>query len=290
MISGYEHFVGGIVGGLISTSVCHPFDLFKVRFSANEGSTKRPQYKGYFHAASAVLRSKGFSGLYQGLSAHLVASPISWGAYFYLYQKVRKQVDFFPKFSFADNLLAGTITGGIVLAVTNPLWVCKTRLILEYENQKQRRYNGLADCLRKIVRNEGFNGLYKGFTPGLIGTLNGSIQFALYNSMKKWRCAYLGLPEESRLPMTDYLLFSSLSKMQSTLLTFPYQVFRTRLQDQHSHYKGLYDCITRTLRGEGIAGLYKGALAATVKQLPNGIITYVVYEYTKHFLEEFTVK
>ena len=72
---------------------------FKVKciLTANEGSTKRPQYKGYFHAASAVLRSKGFSGLYQGalnliiiitgifiimskgLSAHLVASPISWG-------------------------------------------------------------------------------------------------------------------------------------------------------------------------------------------------------------------
>jgi solute carrier family 25 folate transporter 32 len=54
----------------------------------------------------------------------------------------------------------------------------------------------------------------------------------------------------------DYLAFSSLSKMQSTLLTFPYQVLRTRLQDQHSQYSGLVDCTLRTVRGEGLQGIF----------------------------------
>jgi hypothetical protein len=33
MLAGYEHFFGGIAGGLASTAVCHPFDLLKIRFS-----------------------------------------------------------------------------------------------------------------------------------------------------------------------------------------------------------------------------------------------------------------
>jgi hypothetical protein len=33
MLQGYEHLVGGLVGGAASTVVCHPFDLLKIRFS-----------------------------------------------------------------------------------------------------------------------------------------------------------------------------------------------------------------------------------------------------------------
>jgi hypothetical protein len=34
-----------------------------------------------------------------------------------------------------------------------------------------------------------------------------------------------------------------------------------------------------------LSGLYKGVLAATVKQLPYSVITYVVYEQTRYYLQ-----
>lgn len=46
------------------------------------------------------------------------------------------------------------------MAITNPLWVTKTRLCLQYEHST-KQYNGMIDCLRKIYRTEGFKGWYK---------------------------------------------------------------------------------------------------------------------------------
>lgn len=76
------------------------------------------------------------------------------------------------------------------------------------------------------------------------------------------------------------------SKIVSTLATFPYQLLRTRLQDEHVQYKGLIDCINRTLKFEGIRGLYKGALMATLKQMPNSIVTYIIYEKIRYLLQK----
>ncbi|KAI1724108.1 mitochondrial carrier protein [Ditylenchus destructor] len=286
MFSGYEHLIGGLCGGVASTIICHPIDLLKVRYSANEGSAKRPQYNSYMHAIRTIVKSNGIRGLYQGLSPSIIASPVSWGLYFHLYHKVRAQCDVFPAFPLVNNLIAGSVTGAVVLAITNPLWVCKTRLCLEYETSATRKYTGLRDCIRKIYVQEGFCGYYRGFIPGLLGTTNGAIQFALYNYMKDLRCSYLRIPTDSPLDTMDYLFFSTMSKTLSTIFTFPYQVLRTRLQDQHVNYSGVIDCVKKTVKCEGFTGLYKGMSAAVIKQLPNAIVTYVVYEKVRYLLEK----
>uniref|UniRef100_A0A7E4VYV8 Mitochondrial carrier protein n=1 Tax=Panagrellus redivivus TaxID=6233 RepID=A0A7E4VYV8_PANRE len=79
---GYEHFVGGVSGGLVSTLVCHPMDLLKIRYSVNDNSKLRPQYSSYLDATRKIFRAEGIRGLYQGLSPNLLAAPIAWGLYF----------------------------------------------------------------------------------------------------------------------------------------------------------------------------------------------------------------
>uniref|UniRef100_A0A914C3P2 Mitochondrial folate transporter/carrier n=1 Tax=Acrobeloides nanus TaxID=290746 RepID=A0A914C3P2_9BILA len=286
MFSGYEHLIGGLAGGFASTVVCHPFDLLRIRYSANEGSSLRPQYRSYLHAATSIVKANGIRGLYQGLSPNIIAAPLSWGLYFQIYHKIRARVEPFQNQN-VNNLLVGTGTGVVVLAMTNPFWVVKTRLCLQYENQGVRKYSGMIDCYRKILRYEGWMGLYKGFIPGLVGTVNGAIQFAIYNYLKDWRCRLKNIPQDSPLETSDYLLYSCLSKILSTLLTFPYQVVRTRQQDHNADYKGVIDVLLRTYKGEGILGFYKGALIATFKQTPNAIVTYVVYEHARRIAESF---
>ncbi|KAL3091203.1 hypothetical protein niasHS_004137 [Heterodera schachtii] len=307
MLAGYEHFIGGVAGGLTSTAICHPFDLLKVRFSANEGSALRPQYTSYWDATRSIFAANGMRGLYRGLSAAAIASPISWGLYFQFYDRIRAQLHTVPDWPIVDNLLAGSVTGALILSVTNPLWVCKTRMCLQYEAPPctatttaaaaartttvvaggdgvvaAHHYRGLADCVRQTWRHDGFRGFYKGYVPGLFGTINGAVQFALYNWLKDWRCRARGIPRDSQLAPVDYLTFSISSKCMSTTITFPYQVLRTRLQDPFTHYTGTWDCFIRTLKREGPLGLYKGVLAGTVKQLPYSVITYIVYEQTRY--------
>lgn len=56
------------------------------------------------------------------------------------------------------------ILGAMTLCITNPLWVTKTRLMLQYGgvvNPSQRQYKGMIDALVKIYKYEGVRGLYK---------------------------------------------------------------------------------------------------------------------------------
>lgn len=52
----------------------------------------------------------------------------------------------------------------MTLCITNPIWVTKTRLVLQYNagvDPSKRQYRGMLDALVKIYRTEGVRGLYK---------------------------------------------------------------------------------------------------------------------------------
>lgn len=52
--------------------------------------------------------------------------------------------------------------GILTLTLTNPIWVTKTRLVLQYNvDPTTKQYKGMMDALVKIYRNEGVPGLYK---------------------------------------------------------------------------------------------------------------------------------
>jgi hypothetical protein len=45
-----------------------------------------------------------------------------------------------------------------------------------------------------------------------------------------------------------YLAFAAISKLVAVTATYPYQLMRTRMQDQYHEYKGAMDVLTRTWR------------------------------------------
>lgn len=61
-------------------------------------------------------------------------------------------------------MLAASEAGVLTLLMTNPIWVVKTRLCLQYDNKadasNSKIYRGMIDGLLKIYKTEGFRGLY----------------------------------------------------------------------------------------------------------------------------------
>lgn len=59
-------------------------------------------------------------------------------------------------------MLAYFHPGIVTLTLTNPIWVTKTRLVLQYSADcSSKQYKGMFDALVKIYRYEGVPGLYK---------------------------------------------------------------------------------------------------------------------------------
>ena len=152
------------------------------------------------------------------------------------------------------HMLAAAESGVMTLALTNPLWVVKTRLCLQYGNLDKlalppyKRYDGMLDAFRKVYRYEGFAGFYKGFVPGMLGVSHGALQFMAYESLKQKYLDKYGLPQDVKLGTMEYLSFAALSKLFAASITYPYQVMRARLQDQYTDYMGLWDVVTKTWR------------------------------------------
>ncbi|KAG7166805.1 Mitochondrial folate transporter/carrier-like [Homarus americanus] len=190
------------------------------------------------------------------------------------------------------HMVAAAEAGVLTLVMTNPIWVVKTRLCLQYTDgptagkmmQESHRYNGMVDAFVKTYKYEGVRGLYKGFVPGMFGVSHGALQFMAYEEMKAQYNKYRNLPIDAKLTTAEYLTFASLSKLFAAVTTYPYQVLRARMQDQHAHYDNLRHCVRETWRQHGLLGYYKGLFPNLLRVVPATALTFVVYEKSSHFL------
>jgi len=286
----YEHLIAGLSGGAVSTLILHPLDLLKIRFAVNDGKTvSRPSHGGISNTVKAIVGQDGIRGLYNGMSPNIVGASAAWGFYFFFYNQGKaffQGGDKNKQLGASTHLLTASTAGVLTLTMTNPVWVVKTRLILQSNssNTSVVKYKGLTDALVKIGRTEGIRGLYSGFVPGLFGVSHGAIQFMAYEDLKNRYLNYYNLPLSSKLGNTEYILFAALSKFIAAFTTYPYQVIRARLQDQEKKYLGSLDCISKTVSGEGFKGFYKGLVPNLLRVVPATMITFVVYENVSHYL------
>lgn len=290
---GLQHLYAGVSGGVISTLVLHPLDLVKIRFQVYEGvsgtSSSRPAYNGIIHAMRSIVQNSGIVGLYQGVTPNVWGAGVSWGLYFFFYNSMKtwmQEGDTKKNLGAGRHMLIASAAGFATLSLTNPIWVTKTRLCLQYEQSSadakcqpaQQQYRGMMDALIKIYKMEGVRGLYKGFVPGILGISHGALQFMAYEEMKTVYNQYRKQPLDTRLGSGEYIVFAALSKMFSAVLTYPYQVLRSRLQDQHRQYDGVMDVVRQIIRYEGWLAFYKGMGPCLLRVTPACAITFLVYE------------
>ncbi|RZC33516.1 Mito carr domain containing protein [Asbolus verrucosus] len=286
----YEHFVAGISGGVTSTLILHPLDVIKIRFAVNDGRLQTtPRYSGIWNAFVTIFRQEGIHGLYRGVTPNVWGAGSSWGLYFLFYNAIKTWIqggNVNAPLGPANHLLAASEAGVVTLFITNPLWVVKTRLCLQYgsTSSSQEQYKGMIDALVKIYRYDGIKGYYKGLVPGIFGVSHGAVQFMVYEELKNAYNKYHNLPIATKLSTVQYLSFAALSKIIAAGTTYPYQVVRARLQNQHYNYKGSLDCINQTWSYEGWRGFYKGLGTNLLRVTPATMITFLTYENVSHFL------
>lgn len=282
----YEHFIAGISGGVVSTLMLHPLDLIKTRFAVSDGHSRvGPQYKSLKSAVMQIVKTEGVRGLYRGVTPNVLGSGGAWGCYFFFYNTIKTWIqggNSRKPLGPSMHMFAAADAGILTLVMTNPLWVVKTRLCLQYMDDKHLpetlRYNGMIDAIKKIYRTEGVRGLYRGFVPGMFGVSHGAIQFMVYEELKNWYNNYLNVPIDTKLSTWEYIFFAAVSKLIAAASTYPYQVVRARLQDHHHNYSGSIHCIQSIWRSEGIRGFYKGLTPYLLHVTPNICLIIVIYE------------
>jgi solute carrier family 25 folate transporter 32 len=123
-----------------------------------------------------------------------------------------------------DHLLAGVEAGIVMVCVTNPIWLVKTRLQLQVNGEGQvKHYRGFFDAMRTILKEDGPVGLYRGFWPAIFLTSHGAIQFAFYEEMKYMYREFTG-KDVGKQPAWVSMGIGGISKIVAATATYPYQV------------------------------------------------------------------
>ncbi|XP_059350814.1 mitochondrial folate transporter/carrier-like isoform X2 [Daphnia carinata] len=293
----YEHLVAGVAGGVVSSTILHPLDTIRTRLAVNGSrlicaGVQRPHYGGLVDVLTSMTRANGIHGLYRGVTLGILTAGCTWGSYFFFYDALKAELqrdDPGKPLGPARHMMAAAEAGIVTLILTNPIWVIKTRLCLQFGDDsqcvsEQKRYKGIMDALVKTYRYEGIRGLYRGFLPGVFGVSHSAIQFMVYEEMKNGYNNHRNMSIDSRMSTMTYLSFAAMSKLVAVMATYPYQLMRTRMQDQYHEHNGVIDMLTRTWRHEGIRGFYKGMLPTLLRVTPATAITFVVYENVSHHL------
>jgi solute carrier family 25 folate transporter 32 len=335
--------IAGFTGGVVSTTLLLPLDVIKVRLQVNEspaspvGSDQKHGRKrrlGATRVMQGIVKHEGFRGLWVGWTPAVIGSAVSWGGYFFFYESFKKQLvehknrqtssggasnsattqSASDVLSSLDNFALACTAGGVMVLMTNPIWLIKIRMQLQMKRASEllniKPYRNIGDAVATIVREEGPLALYKGVGPALLLTSHGGVQFVVYEYLKKhFHFQRINREDTGRASQgltkrlqksAGYLAMGAVAKIAASTVTYPLQTIKARMQQRSDaleftadgevravrrDYRGLFSTIKRVFRQEGFVGFFKGCIPNAIRVAPGAAITFVVYEALMDYLD-----
>ncbi|KAL6971295.1 hypothetical protein U1Q18_030975 [Sarracenia purpurea var. burkii] len=202
-LSPYLSYISGALAGCAATVGSYPFDLLRT-ILASQGEPK--VYPNMRSAFVDIIQTRGFRGLYAGLSPTLVEIVPYAGLQFGTYDTFKRWAMAWNQMrssgSVADDSLpsfqlfiCGLAAGTCAKAVCHPLDVVKKRFQIEGLPRHPRygarvehhTYKNMYDALCRIVQMEGWVGLYKGIVPSIVKAAPaGAVTFVAYEFTSDW--------------------------------------------------------------------------------------------------------
>lgn len=157
----------GLTAGAVGAFVGTPAEVSLVRMTADGRlpMDQRRNYKNVFNAMARIVREEGFRALWTGctptIGRAMVVNMCQLASYSQAKQKLVAS-GYFEE-GFLMHFTASMISGLTTTAASMPVDIAKTRL----QNMKgdKPQYKGTLDVLAKVIKNEGFFQLWRGFLP-----------------------------------------------------------------------------------------------------------------------------
>ena len=170
-----------------------------------------------------IYREESLRALFKGLGPTLVGVVPARSINFFTYGNGKRLIA--DKFNEGRenswvHLSAAAFAGIVTGTATNPIWVVKTRLQLVQGDKKV--LGGSWNCITKILREEGIRGFYKGLSASYLGVTEGTIQWVLYERLKKLSIAVDG--QNGVAQWIGMMASAGSAKLVATTLTYPHEV------------------------------------------------------------------
>ncbi|EGV65872.1 mitochondrial aspartate-glutamate transporter agc1 [Yamadazyma tenuis] len=194
-----------------------------------------------------------------------------------------------PIFDSLYSFFLGSIAGCIGATVVYPIDLVKTRM----QAQKHKAlYDNSIDCFKKIIKNEGFKGLYSGLAAQLVGVAPEKAIKLTVNDLIRG----IGTDEKGKITMPWEVLAGSSAGACQVIFTNPLEIVKIRLQMQGGQRNKVlkpgeipHKQLTagQIIKQLGVKGLYKGASACLLRDVPFSAIYFPTYANIKKHIFNF---
>jgi solute carrier family 25 (adenine nucleotide translocator) protein 4/5/6/31 len=187
-----------------------------------------------------------------------------------------------PKLGFYEEFMVGGVAAGVSKTVAAPIERVKLLVQNQGEMLKQGRldrpYDGVGDCFKRTIAQEGFGALWRGNLSNVIRYFpTQALNFAFKDTFKrmfnfkKERDGYFKW-------FMGNMASGGMAGAASLCFVYSLDYVRTRLANDtksakkgggERQFNGLIDCYVKTWKSDGFLGLYRGFVISCV-----GIVVY----------------
>ncbi|KAK2465724.1 hypothetical protein APHAL10511_002268 [Amanita phalloides] len=186
------HILSAMAAGATSTICTTPLWFIKTRFMTQ--SRDEVRYRHTLDAAIRIFRTEGLGAFYRGLLPSLLGI-LHVAVQFPMYEqlKVMAQRDSNKPLSSEKILMCSAISKMTASIATYPHEVIRTRLQTERRPLSDvssdgmiKPWGGIVHSTRKLIRKEGWTGLYKGLSVNLLRTVpNSAVTMLTYELLMR---------------------------------------------------------------------------------------------------------
>lgn len=159
----------GMTAGGCGAFVGTPAEVALIRMTS-DGTLpvdQRRNYSSVFNALARIAREEGVTTLWTGATPTIARAMVVNAAQLASYSQAKQAIlgSGYIQDGIFCHFVASMFSGLVTTIASMPVDIAKTRLQnMKYIDGKPE-YKGAGDVLSKVVKNEGFFSLWKGFTP-----------------------------------------------------------------------------------------------------------------------------
>lgn len=285
----FKDVFAGTMGGVAQVLTGMPFDTTKVRLV--EGN-----YKGPLDVVQQLIKKEGPLAFYKGTLTPLVGmgacvsiqfSVNEYMKRFFRDYHVTRGLDPNTPLSLGQFYIAGGAGGFANAFLASPIELVRIKLQIQTGDVTTRLYNGPIDCFRKIFKQTGVRGIFKGLGPTLLREGHGiGIYFLTFEALVKNETIKQKVAR-SDIPGWKLCLFGATAGYAMWLSLYPVDVIKTKLQTddlKNPKYKNSFAVVKDIMRTSGIKGFFKGFVPVLLRAAPANAATFYAFELTMRLL------
>jgi len=287
-------YVMCVAAASVAETTTYPLDLTKTRLQL-QGEVAvgggKTEYRGMIRTALGVVKEEGFFMLWRGMLPAIYRHAVYTGFRMSAYEEIRNQMCKKDKHGFPlwKKVIAGMMSGGIGQFMASPTDLIKTQIQMEGKRRARglpSRVDGMVDAFNKIVAEAGVLGLWRGCWPNVQrAALVNLGDLSTYDSVKSTILTNTNMEDNA----LTHSMSSGCAGLVGAIMGTPADVVKARMMNQPTDdrgrgtvYKSSVDCLLKTVKGEGLRGLYKGFLPCWMRMAPWSLSFWLSFEQIRN--------